>query len=77
MAVCSNQHRLYRMSLRPYQVKVARCRRKATTFRVGWSGPFGQKGEPGVGRVRYPLCEECARQWDDSKAEATAEARMS
>lgn len=67
--ICSNDHKLLP------GMKTGQCKAKATTFRM--SERWGEKGEPVMVKVRLPLCADCAKAWDDNRAEARAEARVS
>lgn len=70
---CSNQHKLF--TIKGDEVRVGPCKVPATTRRDSWR--FGQNDEPAIIKVRVPLCADCARAWDENRAEAKAEAAVS
>jgi hypothetical protein len=51
------------------------CPNPATTTRKDWR--WGNVGEPKLVEQKYHFCDRCAKAWDEMKAEAEAEARLS
>lgn len=53
------------------------CRRKATEGRHSFRFGNAEAGEPALIEFQTPLCRWCADSWDEARAEAEVEARLS
>lgn len=76
-ARCENQLRVGAFDPALGRVPVGQCLNLATTSRATWRWGHEAKGEPAVVKFRVKLCRTCAKQWDENKAEARAEALAS